>query len=63
MLFGKNNNKAKAIKLIEAAIEETENKSDRAYATGLIEMAYELEVITMNERAEYKEVLYSKELN
>lgn len=51
-----------AKKLIEDAIQDTENKSDRAYADGLIEMAYELGAITMNERAAYKTTLYTKKV-
>ena len=54
--------KPKAKALIEATIRETETKSDRAYATGLIEMAYELKAITLNEQAAYKEALYRLEL-
>lgn len=57
-MFGIGIDKKKAKELIEAAIKETENKNDRAYATGLIEMAYELGAITMNERADYKSELY-----
>lgn len=53
---------AKAKVIIAQAIEETENKFDRAYADGLIEMAYNLEVLTMNERASLKELLYKKVL-
>lgn len=53
---------ASAKVIIAKSIAEVENKHDRAYATGLIEMAYELEIITMNERAALKEKLYSMQL-
>ena len=61
-MFGKRKDGAQAKALIEAAITETETKCDRAYATGLIDMAYALEFITMNERAAYSEKLYKMEL-
>lgn len=62
-MFGKKIDKSTQAKaFIASAIEETETKGDRAYATGAIELAYELELITMNERAALKEKLYQIKL-
>lgn len=62
-MFGKKKvDGAQAQELIAEAIADTDNKCDRAYATGLIEMAFALGAITMNERAALKEKLYAKEL-
>lgn len=50
------NAQAKAV--IAQAIAEIETAQDRAYATGMIELAYELQIITMNERAALKTKAY-----
>lgn len=45
-------------KLIEDTIREASNESDRAYAMGLIEMAYHLGAIKLEEQLRYKGILY-----
>lgn len=48
--------------MIIKAIEEQETKGDLAYTIGLIDMAYELEIITMNERAALGTKAHEKKL-
>ena len=48
----------KAKKLIEETIRVASNESDRAYAVGLIEMAYHLGVIKASDQLRYKAILY-----
>ena len=52
--------KAKA--LIEETLKDIESASDRAYATGLIDMAFELKTITLKQKTQYLAYLYSMEL-
>lgn len=54
--------KKKARTLIIDTIKAVENSSDRAYATGLIDMAFELGAINVDEQLKFKAVLYKPEL-
>lgn len=66
-MFGKKKDNGAALgatakKLITEAIDDIETKGDLAYAIGLINMAYGLEIITINERANFMELAHKKEL-
>lgn len=55
-MFGKKNAASNlAHGIIKEALAELSSKSDKDYALGLIEMAYQLDAISMNERANYQE--------
>ena len=68
MLFGtkkETNSSAqrdKALALINEAFADLETKGDRAYLTGLIEMAFALGAITLNERANLKDRAYKADV-
>lgn len=53
---------AKAKIVIAEALNDLETKGDLAYTIGLIDMAYKLNIITMNERAAFSEEAHKKEL-
>ena len=61
-MFNSSEDKKKAEALIEETIKAIETASDRAYATGLIDMAFELGAINKERQLQYKAVLYYKEL-
>lgn len=52
----------KAARMIKETIQKAESSSDLSYATGLIEMAFELGVITVKEKRLYIAALYNKKL-
>lgn len=52
----------KAARMIKETIQKTESSSDLSYATGLIEMAFELGVITVEEKKLYIASLYNKKI-
>ena len=61
-IFNDIQSKKSAIALIEETIKDVESTSDRAYATGLIEMASELGAISKEQSFRYKAVLYSMKI-
>lgn len=60
MFYNDTDTKKKAVELIKDAIREKDTSSDYAYATGLIEMAFALGVITQKEKTEYQLYLHFK---
>lgn len=55
-LFKKALNRRAALEKITEALTDCETSGDYAYVTGLLDMAWELGVITQNERADYNTI-------